>query len=72
MCNDKLILSKIEVIPSIPDSVISVYCCQNNLSIINVTTDDMTSKIELFQKNKMNNLYITEIMQTDWIQMLDD
>ena len=32
----------------------------------------MTSKFELFSKNKMNNLYLTESMQTDWLHMLDE
>ena len=30
----------------------------------------MTSKFEFFSKKKMNALYITEIMQTDWLHML--
>ena len=34
--------------------------CQNNLPIINFTTDDMTSKFELFSKKKMNGFYLTE------------
>ena len=32
----------------------------------------MTSKFELFSKNKMNNLDLTEIVRTYWLQMLDD
>ena len=32
----------------------------------------MTSKFELFSTGKMNNLYITESMQTNWMHMLDD
>ena len=51
--------------------MIPVGCCKNNSSIINFTTDDMTSKFELFSDNKMNNIYLTEIMQTDWLYILD-
>ena len=71
MCNYKLILRKIEVGPPIPDSMIPVDCCQKYESIINFTTDDITYKFEFFSKNKMNNPYLTEIMQTDCLQMLD-
>ena len=49
--------------------MIPVDCCQKNASIINFTTNDMKSKFDYF-KEKMNNLYLTEIMQTDWLQML--
>ena len=47
-------------------------CCQKTASIINFTTDDMTSKFELFSNNKMNNQYLTEIMRTNWLQILDE
>ena len=30
----------------------------------------MKSKFELFSKNKMNSVYLTESMQTDWLQIL--
>ena len=52
--------------------MIHVDFCQKNESIINLTTDDITSKSEFFKKNKMNNLYLTGIMQTYWPQMLDE
>ena len=32
----------------------------------------MTSKLHLFSKNKMYALYLTESMQTDWRQTLDE
>ena len=32
----------------------------------------MAPKFELFAKKKMNNIYLTEIMRTYWIQMLDE
>ena len=46
--------------------------CQNNESIINFTTDDMTFKFELFSKKKINNQYLIEIMRTDRLYILDD
>ena len=64
MYNDNIILHKREFVPTITDSTIPVDCCQNE-SIINFTTDDMTSKFELFSKKKKNNLYLTVIMRTD-------
>ena len=50
--------------------MIPVGCYKNNSSIINFTTDDMTSKFELFSNHKMNNIYLTESMQTDWLYIL--
>ena len=32
----------------------------------------MTSKFDFFLKNKINNLYLPESMQTDLLQMLDE
>ena len=32
----------------------------------------MTSKFELFSNEKMNNIYPTESMQTDWLHILDE
>ena len=40
--------------------------------VINLTTDDMTSEFEFFSKIKMNNIYLTEIMWTCWLHMLDE
>ena len=67
---NKAILLKREVIIPIPDSMISVDFFQKS-SIINFIPDDITSGFELFSKKKMNNIYLTEIMITDWIHMLD-
>ena len=52
--------------------MIPLYRCQKNASIVNFTTDDMTSKSELFSKNKIYNLYLSESMRTYWLQVLDD
>ena len=51
--------------------MIPVDFCQKNKHIINFTTEDMTSKFELFSKNKMYALYLTETMRTEWLQALD-
>ena len=40
--------------------------------IINFTTDDTTTRFELFSKIKTNYLYLTESMQTYWVHMLDE
>ena len=71
MYNDKLPINKREVIPSIYDSMIPMDLCLKNLPVINFTTDDMTSKFEAFKKNKMDGIYLTEIMKTDWLHILD-
>ena len=62
MYKNKIILQKREFIPPIMDSMIPVDGCQNRLSIINFTTDDMTSNIYIFSKNKIKNIYLTESM----------
>ena len=72
MYKNKVILRKREVIPPLTYSMIPVNFFQNNASIINFTTNDMTSKFEFFLKNNINNLYLAEIMLTDWLQMLDE
>ena len=68
---NKVILCKRKVISLITDYIIPVYCCQNKSSIINFTIDDMTSKFELFSRNKINNLYQTESVLKAWMQLLD-
>ena len=68
MHNYKLIIRKQEVIPHIPDSMIPMDFCKKTL--IDFTTDDMTSNFEVFSKNKMDALYISEIIETDWMQTL--
>ena len=52
--------------------MIPVSLCQNIEPVINFTTDDITSKFEAFSKNKMDELYLTEGTQTEWMHMLDD
>ena len=71
MYDNKLIISIRQVITLIIDSMIHMDFCQKNLSIFNITTDDMASMFNFFSRNKMNNLHLTESMRTDWIQMLD-
>ena len=65
VCTNKVILLKIEVIPTIPVPMIPVDCCKKKPSIINFTTDYMTSKFEFFSEKKMNKLYINESMRTN-------
>ena len=72
MYNDKVTLYKREFIPCIPNSMRTVDCLKKKKSIINFTTDDTTSTFGMLLKNKMNNLYLTEITQLYWLQMLDD
>ena len=63
---------KKEVIPPIPYSIIPVNCSKNNDHVINFTPDDMRSKFEAFSKNNMDALYITESMQKEWFQIMDE
>ena len=59
MYNDKLIVFKQEVIPTITNSIILVDFYQNIDNVINFTTDDIISKFEAFSNNKMDALYLT-------------
>ena len=52
MYNDKVSIRKRVVIPTITDYMIPMYYCQENASIINFTTDKMTSKSRFFQRTK--------------------
>ena len=69
MYNHKLFVRKREVSPPINDSVILVNVCKKPIIIFK--TDGMISKFELFSNNKMDALYLTEIVQTDLLQTLD-
>ena len=69
--NDKVPIWKQEVIPPIFDYMIPVNWSQNNDHVINFTPDDMRSNFESFSKNKMDALYLTEIIQKEWSQMMD-
>ena len=72
MYKNKLFICNIKLIPYITCYMIPVDLYQKYLSINNFTTDDMTYMLELFSTNKTNSLYLTEIMQTYWLQMLDE
>ena len=61
MYNNKVILMKIYITTNITGSMLPVDC-YNNTSFISFTTDDMTSKYELFSKKKVMDLYLTEII----------
>ena len=43
-----------------------------NEPVIDFTTYDITSKFEAFPKNKMDALYLTERIQIEWMQTLDE
>ena len=49
-----------------------VHLCQKNLPLNNFTTYDMESELDLFSKNNMNALYLTEITPIYWLQMLNE
>ena len=66
----QLLIHKLEVIPPITDSMIPVDFCQKNKPVVNFSTENMTPKFEVFSKNKMYALYLTEIIQIDWLQLL--
>ena len=67
----QLLIHKLEAIRPIPDSMIPVDFCQKNKPVVNFSTENMTPKFEVFSKNKMYALYLTEIIQIDWMQVLD-
>ena len=64
MYNTKVLISKREVIAPIIDYMMPVDFCQKNKLIINFTTNDMTSKFQLFSKKKTNALYLNEVIWT--------
>ena len=66
----QLLIHKLEAIRPIPDSMIPVDFCQKNKPVFNFSTDNMTPKFEVFSKNKMYALNLTEIIQIDWLQLL--
>ena len=69
MYKDKVTINKREVIPNSTDPMIPVDFCRKVIS--NFTSEVMISKFD-FSENKMNALYMTEIIRTDWLQMLDE
>ena len=50
--------------------MIPVYLCKNNDPVIHFTTDDIGSNFEAFSNTKINALYLTESMITEWIQII--
>ena len=57
------------VIPHITDSMMPLDCCQTVPPLINLATDDLTSKL-YFSKKKIYNIYLTEIVKKHWLDML--
>ena len=69
MYNNKVIIFKREVIYPISDSMIPVDCCEKmHPSLIS----QLMTWYPSFLREKTNHLYLTEIMKTDWLHMLDD
>ena len=64
MYNYKVLIRKWEAITPIPYHMILVYCCKKNKYVVNFTTDDTESKFEVFSNNKMDKLYLNEIIPT--------
>ena len=60
--NHNVIIFKQEFIPPNPEHIIPLNCCQNNL--INFNIDEIVSQSKLFENNKLNTFYLTEIMIT--------
>ena len=52
--------------------ILRYLCIVAKKPIINFITYGMNSKSELFSSNKMNNIYLTEMTQTDWIHTSDE
>ena len=59
---------KVEVIPPITDYMIPVNFCKN---IINIKNEYISTKFDFFSEKKMDALYLTESMLTEWLHMLD-
>ena len=72
MYNNNVLISKQEVINTIPDYMIPVHCFQKNQFAINFTSDDMIPKYEMFTNHKLDTFYLTEIMRTEGLQTLDE
>ena len=43
---------------------------QKNQYVINLTSNKITFKFEAFTNQEINTFYLTEIMRTEWTQML--
>ena len=72
MYKDEVLICIREVIPHIPDSMMPLNFCKNTKLIVNFKTDDTTPRFDFFSQKKMYALYLTEIMRTDWLHILDE
>ena len=45
-------------------------CFRNKKNVITITTDDIVSRFEVFANHKLDTLHQTEIMRTEWLQLL--
>ena len=60
------------MVTSITDYMSPVYWCLNNYHRFNFSIDEIISKFEAFQRNKIDALYITEGMIKEWMKTLDE
>ena len=61
--NDTLIICKQEGIARIPTYLIPVDFSYKEKYLVNYITADIVSKFETFAKNKLDTLYLTEIIR---------
>ena len=52
--------------------MIPKHCSHKNPYIINYASDDIISKFEAFTKNKVDTIYLIEIIRTEWLQIIDE
>ena len=52
--------------------MIPVYFCQENHYAIDLTSDEMISKIEVFTNNKLDTFHLNESTRTEWPQMIEE
>ena len=71
MYNCTVLILKREVIHHIPDFIIPVYFCQKINPLLIFLLKTWHPILNCFLK-KIGSLYLTEIMRTDWLQMLDE
>ena len=72
MYSDNILICKQYSISPNNYSIVLVDFCQNNQYIITFTTEYMVSKFEVFTNHKLDKFYITEIMRTECLQMIDE
>ena len=72
MYNDTVLICKQWLIDPIYNYIVSVDYCQNNQFVKKFTTYYIISKFKVFTNHKLDKFYITEIMRTECLQMIDE